>query len=240
MLLGNCIYRCPVNVLSFGNIKKSSVDFQRRDIVFAGLSTVFLAPLLRYSYSEERMNSLLIRPPGALKEIDFLQKCIRCSACVKVCPQNFLQPSLFEGRLEGLWTPIGKGKFGYCEYNCNLCGKVCPTGAIEELPIDKKKKVSIGTAFIDKNRCLPHAFGIECVVCEEMCPVSPKAIYFQEAAFVKQDGSKTTIKKPVVIPDRCTGCAICENKCPVLDKPAIFVTSIGEDRSDKNQFLLNY
>ena len=240
MLLGNCITKCPVNVLTFGNAKNSSVDLRRRDIVFAGLSSVFLAPLLRYSYSEERIDSLLIRPPGALNEIDFLKKCIRCSACVKVCPQNFLQPSLFEGRLEGLWTPIGKGRFGYCEYNCNLCGQVCPTGAIEELPLDKKKTVSIGTAFIDKNRCLPHAFGIECVVCEEMCPVSPKAIYFQEVSFMKADNKEIKIKQPVVIPDKCTGCAICENKCPVLDKPAIYVTSIGEDRLEKNQFLLNY
>jgi MauM/NapG family ferredoxin protein len=238
MLLGNCLTECPVNILNFGNVEKNSIDFRRRDIIFAGLSTVFLAPLLRYSYSEDRTNSLLIRPPGALREIDFLQKCIRCSACIKVCPQNFLQPSLFEGRLEALWTPIGKGRYGYCEYNCNLCGQVCPTGAIKELPLIKKKKVSIGTAFIDKNRCLPYAFGIDCVVCEEMCPVSPKAIYFQESAFVKPDGSKTTIKNPIVIPDSCTGCAVCENKCPVLDKPAIYVASIGEDRSEKNRFLL--
>jgi len=131
------------------------------------------------------LDSRLIRPPGALNERDFLQKCIRCSACVKVCPQNFLQPSLLEGRLEGLWTPIGKGRFGYCEYNCNLCGIVCPTGAIKELSLQEKKNVSIGTAFIDKSRCLPYAFGLECVVCEEMCPVSPKAIYFKETAFIK-------------------------------------------------------
>ena len=94
--------------------------------------------------------------------------------------------------------------------------------------------------FVDKNRCLPHAFGIECVVCEEMCPVSPKAIYFQEVSFMKADNKEIKIKQPVVIPDKCTGCAICENKCPVLDKPAIYVTSIGEDRLEKNQFLLDY
>jgi polyferredoxin len=131
MLLGNCLNKCPVKVLSFGNAGKNSIDIQRRHVVFTALSIVSLAPLLRYSYNEERMNSSLIRPPGALNELKFLQKCIRCSACVKICPQNFLQPSLFEGRLEALWTPIGNVKFGYCEYNCNLCGKVCPTGDIQ-------------------------------------------------------------------------------------------------------------
>jgi MauM/NapG family ferredoxin protein len=242
MLLGNCLTECPVNVLSFGSVesKKHSVDINRREIITTAFSTIFLAPLLRYSYNEERVNSALIRPPGALNELDFLQKCIRCSACVKVCPQNFLQPSLLEGRLEALWTPIGKGKFGYCEYNCNLCGIVCPTGAIKKLNLQEKKKVSIGTAFINKNKCLPHAFGIECVVCEEICPVSPKAIYFEETEFVKPNGNIEKIKQPVVIPDKCIGCAVCENKCPVLDKPAIYVSSIGEDRSEKNQFLLKY
>jgi polyferredoxin len=238
MLLGNCLESCPTNVLTFGNVSNKYTDLHKRELVLTAFSTAFLMPLFRYSFNEERMNCLLIRPPGALRELDFLQKCIRCSACVKVCPQNFLQPSLFEGRLEALWTPIGKGKFGYCEYNCNLCGKVCPTGAIKELTIEKKKKLSIGTAFIDKNRCLPHAFGIPCVVCEEMCPVAPKAIYFQEMSFLKSDGSNVVVKKPVVDPKVCIGCAICENKCPVLDKPAIYVTSIGEDRSEENQFLL--
>ena len=36
----------------------------------------------------------------------------------------------------------------------------------------------------------------------------------------------------------CIGCGICENKCPVMDDPAIFVTSVGETRSEKNRLLL--
>jgi Pyruvate/2-oxoacid:ferredoxin oxidoreductase delta subunit len=36
--------------------------------------------------------------------------------------------------------------------------------------------VRIGTAFMDRGRCLPWAMGIPCIVCQENCPVSPKAI----------------------------------------------------------------
>ena len=30
----------------------------------------------------------------------------------------------------------------------------------------------------------------------------------------------------------------CENKCPIVDDPAIFCTSVGETRSEKNRLLL--
>ena len=43
----------------------------------------------------------------------------------------------------------------------------------------------------------------------------------------------------IVDEEKCIGCGICENKCPVADRPAIFVTSVGERRSKENQLLLN-
>ncbi|MDY6820073.1 MAG: 4Fe-4S binding protein [Deferribacterota bacterium] len=239
MLLGNCLKECPVNVMGFDflSTRKSSVDVNKRYLLSTACLTIISTSLFRYSFNRERINPKLIRPPGALAELDFLARCLRCSACIKVCPQNFLQPSLIEGRLEALWTPIGSGRLGYCEYNCKLCSEVCPTGAIKQITLEEKKKISIGTAFIDKNRCLPYAFDTECAVCEEMCPVSPKAIYFKEEQIVTRDNTEKIIKRPVVDPDKCTGCAICEFKCPIVDKPAIYITSIGEDRSKYNQFL---
>jgi ferredoxin len=53
------------------------------------------------------------------------------------------------------------------------------------------------------------------------------------------DGSILTPAAPVIDLDLCIGCGICETKCPVLDAPAIYVTSVGEDRSEKNQLLLD-
>jgi hypothetical protein len=40
--------------------------------------------------------------------------------------------------------------------------------------------VKIGTARFDHTKCLPWAFNTPCIVCQENCPVSPKAIYTRE------------------------------------------------------------
>jgi Pyruvate/2-oxoacid:ferredoxin oxidoreductase delta subunit len=37
--------------------------------------------------------------------------------------------------------------------------------------------IRIGTAFIDRGRCFPWGMDKPCIVCQENCPVSPKAIF---------------------------------------------------------------
>ena len=157
---------------------------------------------------------------------------------MKVCPTNGLQPALSEAGPEGVWTPILVPRIGYCEYYCTLCSQVCPTGAIQPLRVEDKATVKIGSAWVDKNRCIPWKIGEPCIVCEEHCPVSPKAIKLVETTVQLPDGSTATQRAPFVELERCTGCGICENKCPVVDLPAIYVTSVGESRSSTNQVLL--
>ncbi|MCK4237443.1 MAG: 4Fe-4S dicluster domain-containing protein, partial [Candidatus Krumholzibacteria bacterium] len=137
-----------------------------------------------------------------------------------------------------IWTPILVSRLGYCEYNCNLCSQVCPTGAIRKISVEEKKEIRIGLAFIDKDRCIPYAFGRNCIVCEEHCPIPDKAITFDEEKTVDKDGKRFMLKKPVVDPELCTGCGICEYKCPVVDIPAIRITSVGESRSEENRLFL--
>ncbi len=129
-------------------------------------------------------------------------------------------------------------RIGYCEYYCSLCSQVCPTGAIRELKIEEKTTIKIGSAWINKNRCIPYALGKPCIVCEEHCPTSPKAIKFVMVEAKLFDGTTATQKAPVIDNALCIGCGICENKCPVVDEPAIYVTSVGEVRSKTNQLLL--
>jgi len=156
---------------------------------------------------------------------------------MKVCPTNGLQPASDQAGPEGFWTPVLVPRIGYCEYYCSLCTQVCPTGAIKELRIREKTEVRIGSAWINKDRCLPYALGQPCNVCEEKCPTSPKAIRMMEAETPLPDGSVEYPQFPVVDLDLCIGCGICETKCPVTDDPAIYCSSIGESRSQNPGLL---
>ena len=96
-------------------------------------------PLLRANTAlGKSRDERLIRPPGALDETDFLSRCIRCGECMKVCPNNSLQPAFAEAGLEGIWTPTLTPRIGYCEPSCVLCSEVCPTGAIWKISPQEK------------------------------------------------------------------------------------------------------
>ena len=247
----NCVSECPEKALRFGAAnERSSVhqpwDINRRRLMESGLAAAFFFPMMKVSLTgETRPAALVIRPPGSLEESDFLRRCVKCGECMRVCPTNVLQPALLESGFEGLWTPILVNKIGYCEHHCNLCGNVCPTGAIRRFSISEKlgkpphkSPLKIGTAFFDRGRCLPWAMNVECIVCEEVCPTSPKAIWFQVEETTGRDGKVRKFKQPRVDAEKCIGCGVCENKCPVVDLPAIRVTSVGESRSAKNKMIL--
>ena len=98
--------------------------------------------------------------------------------------------------------------------------------------------MKIGTAFYDRGRCLPWAMDIPCIVCEEFCPTSPKAIWVKEEERHPFRWDDHCVQRPRVDVDRCIGCGVCENVCPVQNKPAVYVTNIGETRSRTNQIRL--
>lgn len=237
-----CAAICPTAAISFpakaAPEKLGSIALSRRRVVLTTLLGIAAVPLFRISPSAKRAHQKLIRPPGSLPEEKFLRKCVKCGECMKACPTNGLQPALAEAGPEGIWTPMLVPRIGYCEYYCSLCSQVCPTGAIKELTIEEKTRVRIGTAWVNKNRCIPYVLGKPCIVCEEHCPASPKAIKFVMVDTKLPDGTIARQKAPVVDLNLCIGCGICENKCPVMDEPAIYVTSVGEQRSEKNQLLL--
>jgi len=220
--------------------KEKKLDLTRRALIASGVSGVGGGLLfgIQPLAGGKSYNPELIRPPGAVGEEEFLARCVRCGECMKVCPTNAIQATLFEAGLAGMWSPVLKMKMGYCEYECTLCTQVCPSDAIRELMVEEKQKVKIGLAYFDRNRCLPYALARNCIVCEEHCPTPKKAIWFEEAEVQNIRGEKVRVKQPHVDPDLCIGCGICENKCPVADRAAVIVTSAGESRSPGNQILL--
>jgi MauM/NapG family ferredoxin protein len=239
----NCDDICPQNAVSFGfkgRRTAAAMDLGRRRVVASLVSGVVAVPLLRTVpiVKAGAQDPILLRPPGALEEKEFLKRCVKCGECMKVCTTNGLQPTLFEAGIEGIWSPMLVPRIGYCEYRCTLCGQVCPTGAIKRLQLEEKAKVRIGLAMIDRSRCLPWSHARPCVVCEEVCPTSKKAIWFEDARVQDRNGKRIVVKQPRVDLELCIGCGICEAKCPVLGRPAITVSNVGESRSRENQLLL--
>jgi polyferredoxin len=249
-----CIDDCPVDAISFSFMPNKDHEVTgpplpgRRAALASLLGLAGYAVTRASGASDENFNKKVIRPPGSVEEEGFLERCIKCDQCIRVCPTNVLQPTLLEAGLEGIWTPILNMKIGYCELNCTLCGQVCPTGAIQRISIEEKNgrgeyeeqgPVRLGTAFYDHGRCLPWTMETPCVVCEEVCPTSPKAIYSREVTIRKRDGNNITLRRPYVDPALCIGCGICEHECPVKDHAAIRVTAIGETRSPDRRLLMD-
>jgi len=226
----DCIVFCPGQE-SFFSFKRShrEIEPEASEKItrsrFLKLIFILLAPGIpvpgrgntKASGTEKRGE--LIRPPGSLDEHEFIQRCIRCGNCMKVCPTNVLQPALLEAGAAGVWTPFLDTGIGYCEYNCNLCGSVCPTGAIKNITLAEKRVTKIGLAVINKELCLPWAKQENCIVCEEHCPTTEKAILLRE----KKLQSGRIIRLPVIDPGLCIGCAICEFKCPTEPDRAVTV-----------------
>jgi ferredoxin len=147
---------------------------------------------------------------------------------MKVCLRSALYPAFFQSGVEGMFTPLLLPRLGYCEYNCTLCGQVCPTGAIPDLPSEQKKLEVIGKAVFDKNHCIPFAKRMDCIVCEEHCPIPQKAIRVEKVAMTTFSGQQVKVRIPYVVDELCNGCGICENVCPLEGKAGIEVFAIKD------------
>jgi polyferredoxin/formate hydrogenlyase subunit 6/NADH:ubiquinone oxidoreductase subunit I len=199
---------------------------ERRVLLGGLLSGFLLAGTFRFRRPEAQAR--LLRPPGAGSEDEFLKKCVRCGECMKVCLTGALYPAIAQAGVEGVFTPVVTPRLGYCEYNCSLCGQVCPTAAIPNLPIDRKRRAVIGKAVLDKNHCLPYARNTNCIVCEEHCPIPQKAIRSELVEERDRDGKVIRVQRPYIVDELCNGCGICENVCPLEGKSGIEVFAVKD------------
>ena len=208
VLCMNCLNQCPRGAMTYQTRRsiggdRPAPDISRRGVLLSLASGVAAVPILRLAGNlSTDWNSAVIRPPGSLTEQEFLTRCLKCGQCMRVCPTNVIQPAGLAGGLEGLWTPTLNNRIGTsgCQLNCVSCGWACPTGAIRPIRLDEKLgrgkfaqrgPIRLGTAFVDRGRCLPWAMSTPCIVCEENCPVSPKAIFGREAYETVRNGALT-------------------------------------------------
>ncbi|OHE07103.1 MAG: ferredoxin-type protein NapG, partial [Sulfurimonas sp. RIFCSPLOWO2_12_FULL_34_6] len=166
--------------------------------------------------SQSQANSLILRPPGAISEEEFVSTCIRCGMCVQACPFDVLKLSTISDKIS-----IGTPYFTPRENECRLCPDIpcasaCPTKVldIKSLTVDKKLSIfsaRMGLATINTQTCLAY-LGLQCTMCIRACPLADTAIVLHNERNPRTD--MHAFLKPVVNPDYCTGCGACEHACP--------------------------
>lgn len=215
ILCFDCYEKCNKEAVKFTIKNKKERSGQKNVLITRRnfLNLLFFSGIYFLFYEFVKLNykpSYLLRPPGALKEEKFLNKCIRCLKCVKICPTKTLTPCGLEDGIFLVYTPKFVPVLGGCEL-CMLCTKICPSSALVQ---SSPEDVKIGTAVIEKKRCLAWSKNKLCLICMEVCAfgaISSYKIY------------------PVVDKIKCVGCGVCEKNCPV-EKKAIFVTPEGAKR----------
>jgi len=198
-----------------------------------------LGGLLWSGYSDEvKASPLVLRPPGALPEDDFLKACIKCGLCAEACvnrdsnknKDGSKRPGTLKMAKGGDHRMIGTPYFVAEEVPCYMCDDipcvpVCPTGALDEEMVTNEageldfKMMDMGIAVVDPNSCIAF-WGIQCDACYRACPLLDEAIKLEYGR--NERTGKHAFLMPVVEMTICTGCGLCEKAC-VTEKPAIFI-----------------
>lgn len=212
-----CLAACKEKNAGFSfkiSRRVADLDIGRRAMLLSGLAGAAIAVGFTLDPLKKKLYPRLIRPPAALPEEKFVNQCVRCGECMKVCPTGGLQPCFWESGIEGMWTPRLVPVLGECVESCTMCGNICPTGAIQKIKPEDKKYMPIGTASINKKACIAWAENKQCMVCQEFCPYL--------AIWAVPRGK---INVPEVNIRNCVGCGICERNCPAVPDRAIKVYS---------------
>lgn len=142
-----------------------------------------------------------LRPPGAVGEATFLERCTKCSDCMKACPHESIV-------IHQDGTPVIYPDQMPC-YLCDdtPCIAACATEAL--LPVGSVNEARMGVAVINHRLCTA---GQGCHACVSKCPTDALTMDFDA-------------QRLVVAVERCVGCGMCEHVCrTVNDHIAIRVT----------------
>jgi len=205
-----------------------------------GIGLATMGGLLWGGYAIEAKGSpLVLRPPGALREEDFRQACIKCGLCAEACRNRESNIDKETGKQRegtikmakgGEEALIGTPFFVPRDVPCYMCDDipcvpVCPSGALDMPSLLNEKgeldinKATMGLAVLHKESCIAY-WGLQCDACYRACPLLDEAITLE---YMQNDRTgKHAFLLPNVHSDVCTGCGLCEKAC-VTEKPAIFV-----------------
>ncbi len=221
----DCIGSCPTNGMGYTfklrSVMTKKEDTDRRTVLMS-LSTALLATTgvpnivdttkTVSGYSNAKTKPVV--PPGGKTQEHFESYCTACHLCVSACPTHVLQPSFLEYGFAGILQPKMDYNVSYCNYDCTICGEICPTGAIQHLQQQEKKNVQLGKVTFVKEDCIVEIKKKDCGACSEHCPTKAvKMVPYEK---------KLTI--PQIENEYCVGCGACEHACPTTPRKAIYVT----------------
>lgn len=224
----NCIEVCNRDAMKYQFVKNpvtmaKPVNDSRRRFLSASLVTGLAAGNL---IAQEVTNGLLqkkelkrqvpIAPPGAVSFDHLREKCISCHLCVSKCPSHVIKPAFLEYGLGGIMQPKLYFDRGFCNYDCTICGDVCPTGAIHPLTKEEKNHTQMGQVQFIIENCIVYYDETSCGACSEHCPT-------QAVHMVPYKGALTIPETDTSI---CVGCGGCEYVCPAIPFKAIYVEGL--------------
>ncbi len=187
---------------------KDTTASSRRRAFFREAASRLIAPVA--DYIEGRVNLSVgqphLRPPGAIADSLLVETCVRCGACVDVCPADAILP-LAAAAGEAAGTPVVDPDSAPCVVCDGLkCTTVCPSGAL--LPIDNPRDIRMGIAQVYAPLCV-RSNREDCTLCVDECPVGEDAIRFNGWG------------PPEVLANGCVGCGVCQNRCPTSPKAIV-------------------
>lgn len=219
----DCLEVCKQKALVYvPSIKKGAVNPSKRRFLIAGLLTAGTAPKL-IAQAQQAVASLEgkkaykkanpITPPGSVSQEYFQKQCTSCHLCVSKCPSHVLKPAFMDYGLAGMMQPTVSFEKGFCNFDCTVCGDVCPNSAILPLTVEKKHLTQMGyVVFIEEN-CIVLTDGTSCGACSEHCPTQA----------VEMVPYKDGLTIPQVNKEICVGCGGCEYVCPARPFRAIYI-----------------
>ena len=202
-----CFASCHKSALQYGAKKAEDVVFcpGRRKFLVGGAAALFLLSVkggISLGKAVGAKIKQVILPPGAKNAEVFANRCLNCNLCVVSCPMKIIK------KADGDYPAVHLDyEDAFCDYDCHKCSQVCPSGDIERLSLDEKRKTQIGLAVIDDAVC------VKCGLCVMKCP--REAIRKEEGEF------------PQINADECIGCGTCQVVCPVK---AVTIRAVDKQR----------
>jgi ferredoxin len=129
-----------------------------------------------------------------------------------------LRPSLGEWGLADVGKPFLDYGRAYCQFECDLCFRVCPTGALLPIASEDKKRSRVGRSLLSLELCIVKTKKTNCGACAEHCPSGALTMVRPSAG-----PGAGSLPEPVIDEDYCIGCGACETVCPSRPDKAILV-----------------